>query len=132
MNRFNGRNYDSRRFGTYGSEKLILFQNVFLFKMIQLINPDELIVGEKYYIKRKPRYLQVQKNSIGIFESHDAEFDGFGTFTILNNEIEFDFDLIEIYRFVTSKEYYIKLKEKYDLKCLDIILKRLVNETFEW
>jgi hypothetical protein len=100
--------------------------------MIQLINADELIVGEKYYIKRKPRYLQVQKNSIGIFESHDPEFDGFGNFTILNNEIEFDFDLIEIYRFVTYEEYYIKLKEKYDLKCLNIILKRLINETFEW
>lgn len=100
--------------------------------MIQLINEDELIVGEKYYIKRKPRYLQLQKNSVGIFESHDVEFDGFGSFTILNNEIEFDFDLIEIYRFVTSEEYYIKLKEKYDLKCLNIILKRLVDESFSW
>jgi hypothetical protein len=100
--------------------------------MIQLINADELIVGEKYYIKRKPRYLQLQKNYVGIFESHDDEFDGFGTFSISNNHIEFDFDLIEIYRFVTSEEYYIKLKEKYDLKCLNIVLKRLVNETFEW
>ena len=105
---------------------------IFLFKMIQLINADELIVGEKYYIKRKPRYLQVQKNSVGIFESHDAEFDGFGTFTILNNKIEFDLDLIEIYRFVTSDEYYIKLKEKYNEKCLDIVLKRLVDDTFQW
>jgi hypothetical protein len=104
--------------------------------MIQLINADELIVGEKYYIKRKPRYLQVQKNYIGIFESHDDEFDGFGTFSITfsisNNHIEFDFDLIEIYRFVTYEEYYIKLQEKYDAKCLNIVLKRLVNETFEW
>lgn len=100
--------------------------------MIQLINADKLIVGEKYYIKRKPRYLQVQKNSVGIFESHDAEFDGFGSFTILNNEIEFDLDLIEIYRFITSEEYYVKLKEKYDAKCLNIILKRLIDESFEW
>ena len=100
--------------------------------MIQLINANELIVGEKYYIKRKPRYLQVQKNYVGIFESHDLEFDGFGSFTILNNEIEFDFDLIEIYRFISSDEYYVKLKEKYDAKCLNIVLKRLVDESFEW
>jgi hypothetical protein len=100
--------------------------------MIQLINADELIVGEKYYIKRKPRYLQIPKNYVGIFKSHDVEVDGFGTFTVFNNDIEFDFDLIEIYRFVTSDEYYVKLKEKYDAKCLNIVLKRLVNETFEW
>jgi len=112
-----------------GDVKLKYF--IFLFNqynMIELVNPDQLIVGEKYYIKRKGN----RKNSVGIFESHDAEFDGFGTFTILNNDIEFDFDLIEIYRFVTSEEYYIKLKEKYDLKCLNIILKRLVDESFQW
>jgi hypothetical protein len=100
--------------------------------MIQLINADELIVGEKYYIKRKPIYLQVQKNYVGIFKLYDVEFDGFGTFTILNNDIEFDFDLIEIYRFISKYQYYIALKEKYDANCLNIVLKRLVNETFSW
>jgi hypothetical protein len=39
---------------------------------------------------------------------------------------------IIIYRYVTDKEYYEKLKEKYDAKCLDIVLKRLVNENFTW
>ena len=38
---------------------------------------------------------------------------------------------IIIYRSVSKKEYYSKLKEKYDRKCLNIILKRLVDETFQ-
>ena len=98
--------------------------------MIQLISPDELIVGEKYFIKRKPRYLQVQKNDVGIFKYYDEFDDTFGTFTISNKGIDFDFDLIEIYRFVTPHEYYVKLKEKYDATCLNIVLTRLVNENF--
>ena len=28
--------------------------------------------------------------------------------------------------------YYMKVKEKYDQTSLDIVLKRLVNENFEW
>ena len=39
---------------------------------------------------------------------------------------------IKIYRYVNKKEYYAKIKEKYDNKCLNIVLKKLVNETFEW
>ena len=39
---------------------------------------------------------------------------------------------IIIYRYVTHEEYLEKMKEKYDAKCLDIVLKRLVNENFSW
>ena len=39
---------------------------------------------------------------------------------------------ISIYRYISPKEYWAKVKEKYDTKCLDIVLKRLVNEHFEW
>ena len=39
---------------------------------------------------------------------------------------------LSIYRYVTQEEYLEKLKEKYDAKCLDIVLKRLVDESFEW
>ena len=38
---------------------------------------------------------------------------------------------IVIYRNVTKEEYYSKLKENYDRKVLNIILKRLVDETFQ-
>ena len=39
---------------------------------------------------------------------------------------------IKIYRYISKKEYYAKIKEKYDNKCLNIVLKQLVNENFEW
>ena len=44
----------------------------------------------------------------------------------------FQLNEIIIYRYVNHKEYFKKIKEKYDAKCLNIILKRLVNETFDW
>ena len=36
------------------------------------------------------------------------------------------------YRYVSEKEYKEKRKEKYDATCLDIVLKRLVDESFSW
>jgi hypothetical protein len=45
-------------------------------------------------------------------------------------DIDKDFPIV-IYRSVSKEEYYAKLKEKYDRKVLNIILKRLVDETFQ-
>ena len=39
---------------------------------------------------------------------------------------------IKIYRYISEEEYYAKLKEKYDAKVLNIVLKQLLNEHFEW
>ena len=39
---------------------------------------------------------------------------------------------IVIYRSVSKEEFYAKVKEKYDAKVLNIILKRLINESFQW
>ena len=39
---------------------------------------------------------------------------------------------ISIYRYVSQEEYWTKVKEKYNSKCLDIVLKRLVDESFQW
>ena len=36
------------------------------------------------------------------------------------------------YRYVSEKEYKEKQKEKYDATCLDIVLKRHVDELFSW
>ena len=110
--------------------------------MFQLVKSDQLIVGEKYYIKRKGKL----KKSFGVFqryemyEWYDEDQYSLAIFAILddtNDHIldagyEIDTDLNTFYIFITPKEYYIKLKEKYDVKCLKIILKRLVNEHFEW
>jgi hypothetical protein len=37
----------------------------------------------------------------------------------------------EFYKYISKEEYYMKVKEKYDRKCLNIILKRLVDESFQ-
>jgi hypothetical protein len=49
---------------------------------------------------------------------------------LIFDDIDKDFPIV-IYRSVTKEEYYAKLKEKYDHKVLNIILKRLVDETFQ-
>jgi len=41
-------------------------------------------------------------------------------------------DEIKIYRYVSDEEFLKKRKEKYDNNCLNIVLKRLVNENFQW
>lgn len=58
-------------------------------------------------------------------------FEGFAWVTT-NIPIELDLDLNEFYRYISKKEFYTKVKEKYDATCLDIILKQLVDETFSW
>ena len=112
--------------------------------MIELVNPDQLIVGEKYYIKRKGN----RKNSVGIFRDYDYyewydEYDDDGRVAmfdylddsndhILDVGYDIESKLNEFYRFISREEFYKKMKEKYDVKCLDIILKRLINESFSW
>ena len=98
--------------------------------MIELVDKYTLTKGEKYYVKRK-RFLQSHplNNFICIFDEYVDEDFVFVT-TIL--DIKIDLHLNEFYRHVSKEEYYVKLKEKYNNTCLNIILKRLVNETFEW
>jgi len=109
----------------------------FYLNMYQQVEEDELINGENYYVKRKKRKNNMNiKNFHGLFNGSD--FEGFVWFKIYNefNEpidyIELDTELNTFYRYVSKEEYYAKVKEKYDAKCLNIILKRLVDESFQW
>ncbi len=99
--------------------------------MIELVNEYTLVKGETYYVKRKPRYLQNAKNFECTFHCYNDEFEGFA-WVMTNIPIELDLDLNEFYRYISKKEYYEKVKEKYDATCLDIILKRIVNDDFCW
>ncbi len=98
--------------------------------MIKLVDKNELIKGEKYYVKRKKFLHSHPLNTfICIFDEYiDKDF--VWVTTIL--DIKLDIELNEFYRYVRKEEYYAKLKEKYDHKCLNIILKRLVDESFAW
>ena len=101
--------------------------------MYQQVQEDELINGEKYYVKRNKR--KNVNNFHGMFNGSD--FEGFVWFKIYNelnesiDSIELDTELNTFYKCIRKEEYYAKLKEKYDRKCLNIILKRLVDETFQ-
>jgi len=100
--------------------------------MYQQVQEDELINGENYYVKRK-RNL---KNFHGMFNGSDFEgfvwFKNYNEFNEPIDSIELDTELNTFYRYVSKEEYYAKVKEKYDAKCLNIILKRLVDESFQW
>jgi len=91
---------------------------------------DEFVEGESYYIKNV-KNSNIKGHLIFTHYSHsrtECWFDDIsGHYGYL-----LELDKITIYKHVSKKEYYAKLKEKYDDKCLNIILKRLVDESFEW
>jgi hypothetical protein len=104
--------------------------------MFEFTQSDKLIKGEKYFVKRKKIYVHTLKRHhyYGIFDGYNEIFEGFGWFKSFNvyDRVELDLCLNEFYRCVTREEYYEKMKEKYDAKCLNIVLKRLVDDMFEW
>lgn len=89
--------------------------------MYELVN--ELMEGQTYYVVHT-----------GGFIEGDLIYLGGSFFRYWNNIQSFQVHqrYYNFYRYVTKHEYYMKLKEKYDQKSLDIVLKQLVNEHFEW
>jgi hypothetical protein len=97
--------------------------------MLEKIDGWDLIPGEFYYVKsplsrlgkaRMIRYKELRyENATGIFDAN------FGKCLI---ELRY----WTFYRYVSDVEFKEKLKEKYDETCLNIVLKRLVNESFAW
>lgn len=90
--------------------------------MLELVN--ELNQGEKYYVVQY-RGAVVEGDLIYIGDSFFKYPNSIQSFQI--NKRFYNF-----YRYVGKGEYYMKVKEKYDSRCLDIVLKRLVDDSFEW
>ena len=90
--------------------------------MIQLIHYENLIQGEIYYVKHN--FLERIDKLIFISDS-------FFKYPNSNYDFRVHLNANTFYRFVSKEEFYVKVKEKYDRKCLNIILKRLVDETFQ-
>jgi len=90
--------------------------------MFELVNV--LIEGQTYHV--------LQKNN-GFIEG-DMIYLGGSFFRYWNCIQSFQMHqrYHNFYRYVTKHEYYMKVKEKYDQTSLDIVLKRLVNENFQW
>ena len=87
------------------------------------------VKGETYYVKIKNNFIMGDL----LFDNYSYSKMG-AWFDTTNKRHGYYFELndIIIYRYITKKEYFAKVKEKYDNKCLNMVLKRLVNETFEW
>jgi hypothetical protein len=99
--------------------------------MIEMVDKYTLVKGVTYYVKRKKKFLKMLNQYECIFDRYQE--DGF-VWVLLSTyiPIELDLDLNDFYRYVNREEYYAKVKEKYDATCLNIVLKRLVNDDFRW
>ena len=103
--------------------------------MLEEIDGWDLIPGEYYFIRNDRlnevyvkqlflRYTDLYYSPpIGLF---------YGKINMNDERSLMRLDLLTFYRYVSPEEYREKIKEKYDATCLDIVLKRLVNETFTW
>ena len=96
--------------------------------MIELVDKYTLIKGEKYYVKGNPIYPRSLKSFECIFDCYEDDTVWLRT----RLDIKLYLTFYTFYRYVRKEEYDKKLKEKYDATCLDIILKRLVNDDFCW
>ena len=104
------------------------------FILFEVVNKNELIKGVRYFIRdyfRKIEYTEIYATfityiddwtptSLAYFRAHEY----YSFYQPLNQTI--------IYRCISKEEYYTKVKEKYDAKCLNIILKGLIDESFQW
>jgi hypothetical protein len=90
--------------------------------MLELVN--DLIEGQQYYVIHR-RGAVIEGDLIYVGDLHFKYPNSIQTFQI--NERFYHF-----YRYVSKEEFYEKLKGKYDSKCLNVVLKGLIDETFEW
>jgi hypothetical protein len=99
--------------------------------MFELIDTMDMKEGTMYFIKKLDTIIGelvfVKYQTLGNGQIH-------ATFVYPYHSIysHMWLSIISVYRDVSEEEYRKKLKEKYDAKCLDIVLKRLVDESFEW
>ena len=89
--------------------------------MIELVDKYTLVKGEIYYVKRKKKFLKMLN-----------QYDCIRRMGLYGFYYPPLYRLNDFYRYVSKEEYRAKLKEKYDATCLNIILKRLVDESFRW
>jgi len=85
--------------------------------------------GEKYIVKSNNHILGEM-----IFLNYQyAGNQKYVTFDCLyRSKVWLNNSNVSIFRYITKDEYITKVKEKYDATCLAIILKRLIDESFEW
>ena len=94
--------------------------------MIELVDKYTLIPGNHYYVKGiYPRSI---KRVECIFDNYEDDT----VWLTSNLNIRLYLAFYDFYRYVSREEFYAKVKEKYDQTCLNLVLKRLVNDDFTW
>ena len=99
---------------------MIIFIEIEMYlKLVNELNEDQ----QYYVVQRRGAFVEGELIYVG--NSHFKYPNGIQTFQLDERKYYF-------YRYVSNYEYYMALKEKYDDTCLNIVLKQLVNENFEW
>ena len=98
--------------------------------MFELIRAMDMKEGEMYFIKNRD-FIMGEVLFAKYHQSNSQPFIVF-RYPYIPGYSYVKVKDISIYRYVNEEEYWAKVKEKYDSKCLDIVLKRLINESFEW
>jgi hypothetical protein len=98
--------------------------------MFELIHAMDMKKGEMYFLKNCDTII----GEVIFVKYQKPGSQNFATFTYpyMSGYSHMWINNISVYRYVSEEEYWAKVKEKYDAKCLDIVLKRLVDESFQW
>lgn len=97
--------------------------------MFELIDALDMKEGEIYFIKN--REFIIGEVLFAKYYQNSQPFIVF-RYPYIPGYSQLKVKYISVYRYVGQKEYWTKVKEKYDTKCLDIVLKRLIDESFVW
>ena len=101
--------------------------------MFELIDALDMKEGEMYFVKKRDSII----GEVIFIKYHLTNINNSPPFITYTYPYRSGYShtwvsIISIYRYVSEEEYWAKVKEKYDTKCLDIVLKRLVDESFVW
>jgi hypothetical protein len=100
--------------------------------MLEKIDGCVLLPGELYFIKSPIANIRIRKARMIRYTNIKYE-EATGLFDTPNiGMCLIDLHGWAFYRYVSREEYKEKVREKYDSTCLDIVLKRLVDESFTW
>ena len=95
---------------------------------IELTNFKNLKKGEKYRLIIECYEFELifcYYSYRGYHENCDAVFTDNKNYYTTDNYFEY-------YKFISKKEYKSKVRDKYDEKVLNIVLKQIVNDDFKW
>ena len=103
--------------------------------MFELIDAANMKEGHMYFIKRFDSfttYIIGEVIFINYGKSPSGHCFAIFRYSYVSGESYILLSVMRVYRYVSEEEYWAKVKEKYDANCLNIILKRLVDESFQW